>query len=107
AGSDMVFRVSLSDDARGRYGFELLDVLDHAKADKEDNIRLDFDFRAQDSDGDHVDGTFRVVVDDDGPVAGDAEQRTLHENDLPDGTSSGGTLLSSGDLHISWGADDA
>jgi T1SS-143 domain-containing protein len=67
---DLVFRVSLSDEDNGSYSFELLGVLDHPTAGDEDNINLDFNFRGFDSDGDHINGSFRVRVDDDAPVVG-------------------------------------
>ncbi|WP_055660890.1 T1SS-143 repeat domain-containing protein [Roseibium aggregatum] len=64
-----VFRVRLSDADNGSYDFELLDVLDHLGAGKEDNIVLTFEFTAMDSDGDSAGGSFSVRIDDDAPVA--------------------------------------
>lgn len=64
-----VFEVSLSDDGSGSFRFVLLDQLDHAAGQNENNIALSFNYVATDSDGDHAAGTFTVVVNDDVPVA--------------------------------------
>lgn len=64
-----VFEVSLSDDGSGSFRFVLLDQLDHAAGQNENNIALSFNYVATDSDGDHASGSFTVVVNDDVPVA--------------------------------------
>ncbi|MEM9635182.1 MAG: DUF5801 repeats-in-toxin domain-containing protein [Pseudomonadota bacterium] len=78
----VVFEVTLSDQDNGSYDFEILDVLDHQGAGKEDNIRLTFDFTATDSDGDSVDGTFAVRIDDDAPVVDEVVTATVDEDDI-------------------------
>lgn len=123
-----VFTVALSDDGDGSYLFSLLDSLDHAPGDEENNIRLDFDFIATDGDGDMADGSFRVVVDDDLPVL--RPDATVNYRDLTideeglmvadgapfdgnpgDSYADGGDAAQlneygMGSLGISWGADD-
>ena len=69
--SKWVFDVSLSDQGTGSYTFTLLGKLDHPEQSFEDNLALSFGFTARDADGDTVDGTFSVVVNDDSPLAND------------------------------------
>ena len=69
AGDRVVFEVSLSDDDTGHFRFILKDQLDHAPNGDENDLTLTFHFTATDSDGDAANGTFRVGVDDDVPVA--------------------------------------
>jgi T1SS-143 domain-containing protein len=121
--ADLVFRVSLSDEGAGSYSFELLGKLDHDEVDganDEDNITLDFNFRAFDSDGDRIDGSFRVRVDDDAPVATSVvDSAAVYESELDDGTDfpngddknldgGGGDRNYTGNLSdlVSFGADD-
>jgi T1SS-143 domain-containing protein len=79
--SNMVFRVSLSDEANGSYSFELLRVLDHPGVDSEDDIDLTFGFQATDADGDTVTGSFLVTVDDDAPLIGTPGRGTVEEEE--------------------------
>ena len=69
AGTRTVMQVSLSDDGTGQFRVVLLDHLDHAPGNSENDIGLTFNYTATDSDGDAVTGTFAVGVDDDVPVA--------------------------------------
>ncbi|WP_298986798.1 proprotein convertase P-domain-containing protein, partial [uncultured Roseibium sp.] len=120
--SAVVFRVSLTDEGTGAYSFELLGTLDHdlGGADsKEDNIRLEFDFTALDSDSDAISSTFRVIVDDDAPeFTGAIATTQVDEEGLvggnpgesyPDnpGDFDGVPTDSGTSLNISWGADSA
>lgn len=86
--SQLIFQISLSDDASGGYKFQLFGPLDHepyggqpsgeGEGDSEyqpgegdsyeDDIVLNFEFTAKDADGDTVGGSFTVTVDDDMPV---------------------------------------
>jgi T1SS-143 domain-containing protein len=70
--ANQVFKVTLDPTAAsGTYKFDLLGVLDHAGRNAEDDIDLNFRFKAIDSDGDATAvGTFKVTVDDDAPTAG-------------------------------------
>ena len=80
-----VFRITLSDEGNGSYTFELLDNVDHPDngLNNENNIRLEFDFTATDSDGDSADGTFVVRIDDDAPIQNANEERSrVDEDDL-------------------------
>ncbi|WP_434051449.1 MAG: DUF5801 repeats-in-toxin domain-containing protein [Roseibium sp.] len=104
--SDKVFEVSLSDDGTGAYTFELLGHIDHVDP-QEQSWELDLAYIASDSDGDTVPGNFVVTIEDDNPVAGTAEDVTLSEENLGDGSDpDGNALVKSGALGISWGADD-
>ena len=66
-----VIRISLSDEGTGQFRVVLLDQLDHAPGGNENDIGLRFNYTATDSDGDAVNGSFIVNVDDDVPVAVD------------------------------------
>lgn len=85
AGGRTVFTVSLSDQDSGSYLFDLMDVLDHALANTEDNIVLTFGFTVTDSDGDSATSSFNITVDDDLPRTGDAEAARVDEDDLATG----------------------
>ena len=95
AGGRVVFTVELFDTATGSYLFDLVDVLDHAGAGTEDDIDLTFNFTATDSDGDSVDSSFQVTVDDNGPVIGAPASATVDEDDLST-TNAGGADLGDG-----------
>ena len=110
----VVFTVSLSDLESGSFKFDLNDVLDHSAGGDENNIVLPFGYVAVDSDGDSFTSSFTVGVDDDMPTIGDAENSSVDEEGLDggnvesgyDGDLTGSALTASGDLAISWGADD-
>ncbi|WP_425994776.1 DUF5801 repeats-in-toxin domain-containing protein, partial [Afipia sp. DC4300-2b1] len=79
-----VFEVSLTDEGTGQFRFVLLDQLDHALGNNENDIGLSFNYTATDSDGDSVSGSFFVGVDDDVPVLTDAVvSGTVNESDIP------------------------
>ncbi|MET1411007.1 DUF5801 repeats-in-toxin domain-containing protein [Roseibium sp. HPY-6] len=118
--ADKVFEVSLSDDGTGSYTFELFGNIDHTSGQTE-AWDLDFTFVASDSDGDIVEGDFRVTVADDAPITGEAELGVVEEEELEGGlddpypfpldgaASQAGAPLTdrfSGSLNIVWGADD-
>ena len=75
-----VIEVKLFDDGSGSYRFEIFDQLDDADAQNENDIKLEFHFTATDSDGDKGDGHFKVLVDDDVPVALNGECAIVTEN---------------------------
>ncbi|WP_343565386.1 T1SS-143 repeat domain-containing protein, partial [Kiloniella sp. b19] len=90
-----IFTVSLSDQNTGSYVFTLKDQLDHADGLDENDLNLTFNFTATDADGDQVDGSFGILVDDDTPVATDAVvngavQEDALNNDQGVGNSEGG-----------------
>lgn len=107
-----VFRVSVSDvSPNGSYEFELLGNLDHPDTSKEDDITIEFLFRAQDSNGDEGTSRFTVKVNDDSPVQGEAGSGSLTEDDVSeycatDATSADATTTNAISLGISWGADN-
>lgn len=107
---DKVFVVSLSDDGTGSFEFELLGNIDHVDqlSAPIDVLDLDFAFEAQDSDGDAVEGRFGVSIVDDEAVTGTADQETVKESNLAKGTDPDTPAATkTGDLNITWGADDA
>ncbi|MGP9811308.1 T1SS-143 repeat domain-containing protein [Rhodopseudomonas sp. NSM] len=103
-----VFHITLSDDDSGSYTFELLDNVDHRGAAQGSALALEIDFTARDADGDSVDGSFVVTINDDAATVGAITTRTVTEL-----TASGfsnafqAQSLSEIPLDISWGADDA
>ncbi|WP_377278828.1 DUF5801 repeats-in-toxin domain-containing protein [Rhizobium sp. R86522] len=127
-GSNVVFRVSLSDSESGSYVFTLVKPLDHAANEGEgveNDLSLTFGYTATDSDGDTITGNFTVDVRDDvatigtpfaggiveeeqWQVAGDGNEGVLGDGDAD-------TLLNydrtthetGGTLAISWGSDNA
>ncbi|KZD20585.1 DUF5801 repeats-in-toxin domain-containing protein [Tardiphaga robiniae] len=109
AGVRTVFTVELSDSGDGSYKFTLFDNIDHAASGQNDDSRtLSFGIKATDSDGDSATADFAVSIVDDAPEAHTGDGRTINENDLSNGTSpSASGLTATGDLNISWGADDA
>jgi T1SS-143 domain-containing protein len=101
-----VFTVKLSDLNSGAYTFDLKGNIDHATGSN--SLTLDFGFTAKDSDGDAATSSFSVTVVDDQPVIGRPDSASVNEDDLSggnDGRHSESTKVS-GDLHVSWGADD-
>ena len=70
AGAQTVFTLSI--DSNGHYNFVLEGTLDHPDtSDPNDALILNFGVTAKDFDGDAVDGTLKIKVLDDGPVAHD------------------------------------
>jgi len=99
--ANRVFTVELSDLQSGSYSFELLSSLDHDVVNTEDDIGLSFAFTVKDSDGDTVNSSFTVTVNDDGPMAADSIELSLQEDVS---TVSEGNVFDSGS---SKGADGA
>ncbi len=82
ANGQPVFTVGLSDDGTGSYTFTLEGPLDHPAGLDENDLDIAFRFKATDSDGDEVPGRFTVTVDDDMPIAGEAEKGAIDETGL-------------------------
>ncbi|WFU07161.1 DUF5801 repeats-in-toxin domain-containing protein (plasmid) [Rhizobium sp. CB3171] len=70
-GKNVVFYATVSDADAGSYNFTLVQSL--ADGVKSDAIHLTFSYTTTDSDGDASTNSFTVTVDDDKPVAFDAE----------------------------------
>lgn len=85
AGGRTIFTVTLSDTGDGSYLFDLRGAIDHPSGNSENDVDLVFNFTATDSDGDAVDGSFTVTVDDDLPAASGTETNTVEEEALPAG----------------------
>jgi large repetitive protein len=116
----IVFTVSLSDNGSGSYTFTLVQPLDHAAEEGENNLTLTFGYTATDSDGDKVSSTFTVTVQDDVPMiaggegSGDpsvVEDEAVNggnQEEAPDTDLAGNVISgsSTGSLVIQWGADN-
>ncbi|MDR7028491.1 T1SS-143 repeat domain-containing protein [Rhizobium rosettiformans] len=118
-----VFEVTLSDQSSGSYTFTLIDNLDHVGWGQSSEIDLKFDFKAVDSDGDVLNGSFEVDVRDGGPSLGGRVSSSIvdeegipgrggNEGDSYTGKSgsaadASGTSTSTGNvaLNINWGND--
>ncbi|POF31663.1 T1SS-143 repeat domain-containing protein [Roseibium marinum] len=97
-----VFTVALDDDGTGSYTFTLVDALDHPDGTTEDDINLDFDFVATDSDGDTATDSFTVTVDDDS-----ADARWAGSHIAVDEATDLSTTVVPGQLQFFPGADGA
>ena len=112
AGGEVIFTIELDPTAtNGSYTFELKGELDHAA--NSNKLDLDFNFRGTDADGDNAPaGSFKVTVNDDKPVAGEATTGAVNEDDISSWPQTDGTPFSDAGksttqaLNISWGADD-
>jgi T1SS-143 domain-containing protein len=111
--ANVVFMVGMSDTGNGSYAFTLVDTIDHPGAVQgEDALPLSFGFAATDSDGDTVTGSFTVKIIDDAPVIGNPDDEVVREADLPTTNYDANhpdypnSTVQTGDLEISWGADD-
>lgn len=107
-----VFVVVLSDsglDGSGGYVFTLLKSLDHPVSGIEDDLRLEFEVRATDADGDSVTSTVSITVNDDAPRVSSPAGATLTENtrwgEVGETFQVQSTAARS--LGIAWGIDDA
>ncbi|MES0885399.1 DUF5801 repeats-in-toxin domain-containing protein, partial [Roseibium sp. SCP14] len=100
AGGETVFTVELQDTGNGAFKFDLAGAIDHPEGQGENDLVLTFGYVARDSDGDTVEATFSVGIDDDAPVVASADGVTVSEDDLASGATSG-----SGSLEVSFGAD--
>ncbi|MEO0384250.1 MAG: DUF5801 repeats-in-toxin domain-containing protein [Pseudomonadota bacterium] len=67
AGGATVFVITLEDDDTGAYRFELMGPLDHVIGRDNKDLEFDVKFAATDADGDTVNGSFEITVDDDVP----------------------------------------
>ncbi|MGI2034674.1 DUF5801 repeats-in-toxin domain-containing protein [Rhizobium panacihumi] len=105
AGNVAVFTFELTNIANGAYTFTLLRPLDHSVANTEDDIAINFKFTITDGDGDTATGNVQVVVNDDAPYIGTPAAGLVSESGL--GFIGGNsTTVHTGDLNISWGADN-
>src|SRR4029079_15879553 len=92
----VVFYATLDDTGTGSYNFTLVDNLDHATANTEDNKTLTFAFTATDADGDSIKSSFNVVVNDDAPTfTAPVQSQSVDEEGL-----------ASAVLNIAWGVDN-
>jgi T1SS-143 domain-containing protein len=110
-----VLRITLADTTSGNYTIEHLNAIRHAAADNENDQTFVFNYRVTDSNGDSVDGTLNLTVDDDTPTVAanppvqlDDESASL-PYDLPNAGGTGDadpdTANLAGTLALSFGAD--
>ncbi|WP_178378265.1 DUF5801 repeats-in-toxin domain-containing protein, partial [Pseudovibrio exalbescens] len=92
-----------------QWTFRQFEALEHGDAtNPDDDLPLTFDYTVTDNDGDQASSSIVVTVKDDAPATGEAQSRTIQENDLADGTSPNAAgLTKTGVLNVDWGADDA
>lgn len=108
ADGETIFTVSLSDTGSGSYLFDLRGAIDHPSGGSENDVDLVFNFTATDSDGDAVDGSFTVTVDDDVPIA-NADVDSVAEDGTDDATGNvltGIDISDSPDANTTDGAAD-
>jgi T1SS-143 domain-containing protein len=121
-----VFVATLNTEAAGGgWEFELLDVLDHPVGGTEDDIVLNFQLAVVDTNGATQSHSFAVTVNDDALKfsVGEIATGSVDEDGLPlgnrgdsypannangvAGDQAGHALQTTGNLNISWGADDS
>ncbi|MGF1894611.1 hypothetical protein L4D18_24870, partial [Vibrio campbellii] len=94
------------DTADNSYQFNLLQPLDHALADGENEIELGFNISATDFDNDTTaPQTLTITVVDDIPTITSVEPLSVDEDDLPAGSDGNQPLEVSGDFTTTQGAD--
>ncbi|EKS39948.1 DUF5801 repeats-in-toxin domain-containing protein [Afipia clevelandensis] len=119
-----VFTVKLHDTNTGSYVFTQYQELDHVGSSGEgqpvnlDALDLSFNYTATDSDGDSINESFSVTVGDDAPTinANGIQDGAVDEDYLANGNDGDtyaqppapgtGDFKFSGNLGVSWGADD-
>lgn len=75
----VVFALVVTDIDSGAYTFTLLEQVDHPTVDIEDDLVLDIPFVVSDVDGDTANGSLKVTINDDGPVAQDDNAGVIAE----------------------------
>lgn len=122
ANNETVFTLQVTDILTGAYTFTLSKPLDHLgpnSVNSEDDITIPFQFTITDGDGDTTNvATVSVTINDDAPTftAGLVQNKTVDEEGIsgnpgapaPYASSDepGQALTASGNLGISWGADN-
>jgi hypothetical protein len=108
-----VMQVFLTDPVNGDYFIQQWAPITHPLGGDENNIQLTFDYRVTDKDGDFVDGTLTVDVDDDTPTVS-ANSLVQLDDDAKAGGNAGGvgdvnpdTAKTTGILAYNYGADGA
>jgi T1SS-143 domain-containing protein len=111
--SNAVFTLTLDPtSANGSYSFNLIGELDHAS--NSNSIGLTFAVQAADADGDTINTSFTVNVQDDVPTVGTSvASQNVGEDGLSGANASGGSYdavdnasLTNIALNVNWGADD-
>ncbi|WP_343565577.1 DUF5801 repeats-in-toxin domain-containing protein, partial [Kiloniella sp. b19] len=68
-----VFVLTVTSVVPSQYSIELKQSIDHPEAGAEDNVTLDLPFVATDGDGDTIEGSLKVAINDDSPENSDAQ----------------------------------
>ena len=84
-GGTVVIVVTLSDATSGEYTVTQVAPIDHLPGDDENNLILTINYRVTDLNGDFVDGTLDINIDDDTPVQLEGEQPSVSALVLEDG----------------------
>ncbi|WP_374656376.1 DUF5801 repeats-in-toxin domain-containing protein [Dongia sp.] len=89
-----VIKVTLDDSSSGKYTVAQLNPIDHPEGDNENNLDFTVNYQVKDVDGDAVNGTLSINVDDDTPKITGVTYDTEHlgivdEDKLPDGIEGG------------------
>ncbi|MES0882998.1 hypothetical protein ABLQ08_20155, partial [Roseibium sp. SCPC14] len=112
---DIVPNVFAGGASGAEYTFSLEGNLDNLGAEFDDEIPISFSITATDTDGDSVGTVFQVTIADDDVEIGATDPTSVDEEGLVgenvdtgyDGDLAGAAVTSSGELGISWGADNA
>ncbi|MBU0832430.1 MAG: hypothetical protein KKH33_08620, partial [Alphaproteobacteria bacterium] len=107
--SQLVFTINLSDSGQGgSYSFTLYKNLDHAVTGTEDDLRIDFQVVATDTDGDTATAGFSIAINDDAPVIVNPESKSAEDEVVATGNKEDDGLsgVANGNLGIQWGSDN-
>ena len=89
-----VFTLEL-DPSTGDYNFTLFSTIDHREGNgssddtENPNVHFDLTYTVTDADGDRVDGSIRVMIDDDIPVLAEQTTAAVDDEGLADGIEGG------------------
>ncbi|WP_020591699.1 hypothetical protein, partial [Kiloniella laminariae] len=96
-----VMTVALGDTTSGNYKITQLAPITHPAGDDENNVDFIFNYRVTDGSGDSVDGSLRLSVDDDTPVAADPITDSVDESAIQGDT----WAVAKGTITADFGAD--
>lgn len=96
----IIFSAEITDYVSGGFAFTLYGPLDHPDGSTEDNLTVPFSFTVTDGNGDSVNGTLTLNLDDDSPIwqsgegggiSGEVTEATMayYEGDLSQGNQAG------------------
>lgn len=106
----VIFAAEITDYVDGDFSFTIYGPLDHPDGSTEDNLTVPFSFTVTDGNGDSINGTLTLNLDDDSPIWQSGEDGGLNVQvkeegmstgedgdwgDLSDGNRDGGSVISS------------